>query len=98
VRGTDTVARIGGDEFIVLLPDLSEPQEATKIAAKILNAVSASVDLAGARVSVTASIGLSAYPACGANASALLASADEAMYSAKAKGRNCIGSNLPMGV
>jgi diguanylate cyclase (GGDEF)-like protein len=98
VRATDTVARIGGDEFVVLLPDLSAAQEAAKIAAKILNAVSTPIDLAGAKVSVTASIGISAYPACGTNASALLASADAAMYSAKAKGRNCVGSNLPMGV
>ncbi len=88
VRKTDTVARIGGDEFIVLLPDLQLPSDAESIAAKILAAISAPFAIGAAPVSVTVSLGVCHYPLGGADAEALLQSVDAAMYRAKASGRN----------
>jgi diguanylate cyclase (GGDEF)-like protein len=90
VRKTDTVARIGGDEFVVLLPDLRKPQEAEMIGSKILDAVSSPIDLGVATVSVTVSIGVSTYPEGGKDGEGLLRSADAAMYSAKTSGRNAL--------
>ncbi|MDR3773654.1 MAG: GGDEF domain-containing protein [Terracidiphilus sp.] len=88
VRLTDTVARIGGDEFIVLLPELHDPEEARSVAAKIVAAVSQPFSFEAARVPVTVSVGVSTYPDSGRDAENLLHSADTAMYGVKAHGRN----------
>jgi diguanylate cyclase (GGDEF)-like protein len=88
VRLTDTVARIGGDEFIVLLPDLHDPEEARTIAAKIVSSVSQPFTFEPAQVPVTVSVGVSTYPRAGSDAEELLQSADIAMYGVKARGRN----------
>ncbi|MDP9139899.1 MAG: EAL domain-containing protein [Pseudomonadota bacterium] len=89
VRSSDTVARMGGDEFVVILPDLSDVREADRIAEKIMKAISEPADLSGHRVVVTPSIGVSCYPDDGVDESALLKNADAAMYSAKDAGRHC---------
>jgi diguanylate cyclase (GGDEF)-like protein len=93
VRMTDTVARIGGDEFIVLLPDLRMPIEAETIAAKILAAVSQPFIFGDVRVMVTVSMGVATYPDGGADIESIMQSADAAMYSAKAMGRNGFSTN-----
>jgi diguanylate cyclase (GGDEF)-like protein len=90
VRKTDTVARIGGDEFIVLLPDLQDPQDAELVAAKILAAISAPVDIGMTSISITASIGVSTYPDGGMDFEELVHTADAAMYFAKSRGRNAL--------
>jgi diguanylate cyclase (GGDEF)-like protein len=96
VRKTDTVARIGGDEFIVLLPDLHETEEAELIATKILAAVSSPIELGNVSVTTSVSIGVCTYPEGGTDSEALLQSADAAMYSAKASGRNAVQVTRPM--
>ncbi|MDP9122792.1 MAG: EAL domain-containing protein, partial [Acidobacteriota bacterium] len=87
VRESDTVARVGGDEFTLLLPGVTH-DTAVKMAQKILQAVAQPIDMEGRRLYVTTSIGISVFPADGADAEALLTSADIAMYRAKELGRN----------
>ncbi|MGH9607082.1 MAG: diguanylate cyclase domain-containing protein [Terracidiphilus sp.] len=90
VRTADTVARIGGDEFIVLLPDLRELADAETIAAKIVCAVSAPIRAGANLVTVTVSVGVCTWPDGGADFEELMRSADAAMYRAKAGGKNRI--------
>jgi diguanylate cyclase (GGDEF)-like protein len=97
-RKTDTVARIGGDEFIVLLPDLGSPKDAELVAAKILAAISAPVAIGTASVSITVSIGVCTYPDGGTELEDLLRSADAAMYFAKGCGRNALHVSHPTNV
>ncbi|MGO9317201.1 MAG: diguanylate cyclase domain-containing protein [Terracidiphilus sp.] len=90
VRLTDTVARFGGDEFIVLLPDLHAPEEAQAIAAKIVAAISAPFHVGPGKspVSVTVSVGVCTYPEAGLDMETLLDHVDAAMYSVKEHGKN----------
>ncbi|MGD1105443.1 MAG: GGDEF domain-containing protein [Terracidiphilus sp.] len=88
VRATDTVARIGGDEFIVLLPDLRIPAEAESIAAKIVAAVAHPYQIDQTQAVITVSVGVVTYPEAGSDLDTLMQYADEAMYAAKEKGKN----------
>jgi len=88
VRSADTVARTGGDEFLLLLTEIREAADAAVIANKIILELDKSVSISGAEVHTSASIGISVYPADGSNSDTLVARADEAMYFAKQAGRN----------
>lgn len=88
VRASDTVARIGGDEFVVLLPSLEQELDATVVADKILHALKQPFDVAGHDLSISCSIGIAAYPEHGDDEKLLLINADIAMYHAKKDGRN----------
>jgi diguanylate cyclase (GGDEF)-like protein/PAS domain S-box-containing protein len=88
VRAEDTVARIGGDEFVLLLPEIAETQDAARVAQKVLEAMSAPFVVAGREVFVTASIGIAIFPGDGPEAEALLNNANAAMLRAKQLGRN----------
>ncbi len=81
VRSSDTVARIGGDEFVVLLDGITNPEEPEKVAAKLTEIIRMWVD--EEEHSVTAAIGISIYPADGEEAELLLKVADHAMYHSK---------------
>jgi diguanylate cyclase (GGDEF)-like protein len=83
VRDTDTVSRFGGDEFVVLLPEIAQPADAGLIAEKILQVLAEPHDLEAAATGVRASIGISLFPGDGDEVPALLGSADQAMYRAK---------------
>jgi diguanylate cyclase (GGDEF)-like protein/PAS domain S-box-containing protein len=88
VRSSDAVSRKGGDEFVVLLSEITHAEDASRIADKIIAAVAAAHQVAGQELLVTTSIGISIYPLDGTDAETLLKSADAAMYQAKKNGRN----------
>ena len=88
MRAGDTLARQGGDEFTVLLPGLSRPEDATVIAEKILRELHIPFHVAGQKFRATASIGIAVFPPDGENADILLKNADIAMYKVKSSGKN----------
>jgi diguanylate cyclase (GGDEF)-like protein len=88
VRREDTVARLSGDEFTVLLAEVEGPGGASRVAHKILHALADPIRIAGQEVFVSASIGLTLCPRDGVDASALMKNADLAMYQAKERGRD----------
>jgi diguanylate cyclase (GGDEF)-like protein len=88
VREVDTVARVGGDEFVVLQANVARADEAAPLAARILQSLSALYDIDGNPVAISASIGIAMAPADGATTDKLLSHADLALYRAKGKGRN----------
>ena len=89
LRGTDTCARIGGDEFVVMLETITTVETAEAVAQKILSCLNAPVQRGQLQLQVSASIGIAIYPDHGISADALLTHADDAMYKAKAAGKNC---------
>jgi diguanylate cyclase (GGDEF)-like protein len=88
VRESDTVARMGGDEFMVLLPGVDQVHDALLVAEKIRESLNHSFALEGDRMAISASIGVAAFPEHGDDATSLFRAADEALYRAKAQGRN----------
>ena len=92
IRESDTAARIGGDEFVVLLPGIDTEQDAVTVAEKILAAIRQSYTLGEHTVEVSASIGIAIYPEDGLNDEAILTNADNAMYHAKHSGGSSIAT------
>jgi diguanylate cyclase (GGDEF)-like protein/PAS domain S-box-containing protein len=88
LRAGDTVGRVSGDEFGVVLTDLAQADDAALVAQKILDGLLRPFDLGGNEAYVTASIGISVFPADGSDAETLLKNADMAMYRAKELTRN----------
>jgi diguanylate cyclase (GGDEF)-like protein/PAS domain S-box-containing protein len=88
LRESDTVSRIGGDEFMVLLPDIHGQGDAAIVAQKIIVAFQEPFVIEGREIHITTSIGVCAYPQHGNSADTLIKNADNAMYQAKALGRN----------
>jgi len=88
VRASDTVARMGGDEFVILLPNIDSAQQAERVAGKLLQAMTEVVQAGNHRLTVTPSIGIACYPQDGEDLATLLRSADVAMYQSKTSGRN----------
>jgi diguanylate cyclase (GGDEF)-like protein len=88
LRDTDTAARIGGDEFAIILADAYETETAETIAGKLLKALSKPFELDSQQASISASIGITVYHHDGEEAENLLRQADHAMYAAKNSGRN----------
>ena len=88
VRSSDTVSRQGGDEFVILLSDISHPEDADISAEKILAALSKPHSIDQHDLHVTGSIGIATYPDDGVDSDTLLQHADFAMYHAKENGRN----------
>lgn len=90
VRQGDTVSRTGGDEFIVLLPELAHPGDARTVAEKFIQVLSSPIEIQGNVIETSISIGISIHPADGTGDSEeLMTKADSAMYEAKRAGRNC---------
>ncbi len=88
VRKADTLARIGGDEFVILAENIEEEGDAENLAEKLLATLVRPLDVDGRLFHLTGSIGISLYPADGTDRVTLIRNADSAMYQAKASGRN----------
>jgi len=88
VRESDTIARIGGDEFIVLLENITDIEDTLPIAEKIIQTVAEPFKLENSEVFITSSIGISLFPNDGEDSEALLTNADRAMYKSKDEGKN----------
>jgi diguanylate cyclase (GGDEF)-like protein/PAS domain S-box-containing protein len=88
VRRSDTVARMGGDEFVIVIADVAEPEGVTEVVRKIIDVMKLSLRLPQREVPVTASIGVALYPRDGQDGETLLKHADLALYDAKQQGRN----------
>jgi diguanylate cyclase (GGDEF)-like protein len=84
VRGSDTVARYGGDEFVILAGELDRAEDASMIAEKVADMIQVPLALEGGPVRVSCSIGISVFPDDAEDGEALIALADKAMYAAKA--------------
>ena len=87
LRAVDTVSRVGGDEFVIVLPEMQSGTAACETAQRLLTALAKPYLIEGKEISVTPSIGISLYPDDGNNAETLLTAADAAMYHAKDMGR-----------
>jgi diguanylate cyclase (GGDEF)-like protein/PAS domain S-box-containing protein len=94
LRKSDTVARIGGDEFVIMLTEIQKAENAWAIAEKIVNSLEQNVIIEGREVRVTVSLGISLFPDHGSTADLLVQRADSAMYRAKEMNRNNRGSNI----
>jgi diguanylate cyclase (GGDEF)-like protein/PAS domain S-box-containing protein len=88
VRQTDTVARMGGDEFVIVMPEFRDEKDAERCAEAIIQKVSTPTMLGNREVNVTVSVGLCVFPDCAQDADSLLKNADAALYEAKEGGRN----------
>lgn len=90
LRESDTAARVGGDEFVVLLPLVESAQTATLVAEKMRHALAMTYEISGHKLNISASIGVVVYPEHGIEEKVLLKNADTAMYLAKHNGRNTV--------
>ena len=88
VRERDTLARLGGDEFVIILSDMASVQNVPQLASRVLQALNQPLVVGDREIDLSASIGISVYPADGDDYDTLLRNADAAMYSAKEAGRN----------
>lgn len=88
VRQSDTVARLGGDEFVLIAENVRDATEITAIARKILACFDTPIQALGRTLAASASVGIGVYPQDGKDMVELMKSADQAMYRAKAEGRN----------
>lgn len=87
LRQSDTVARMGGDEFALLIPALADARDSIQVVQKLLSAVAAPMTIDGQEVTLSASVGVALAPQDGTSATALFRAADAALYSARAAGR-----------
>lgn len=88
LRESDTISRIGGDEFIILLSQIKSKEDAQLISKKILDALNIEHVINSNKLHITTSIGVAIYPESGSNLDELMTNADTAMYEAKKNGRN----------
>lgn len=90
LRLSDTLSRVGGDEFVVLLPEIDSIDDGLHVAEKLLTALALPIDIDDYKLQVSASIGLALYPEHGDDDQTLLKKADIAMYEAKKRGKNTV--------
>jgi predicted signal transduction protein with EAL and GGDEF domain/DNA-binding NarL/FixJ family response regulator len=94
-RSLEAVGRLGGDEFIALLPEVADERDAERVASRVLDALREPVYVGGQECFVTASVGISLYPRDGLTVADLVRNADVAMYSVKGQGRNASATYGP---
>ena len=87
IRSADTLARVGGDEFIIVQVNAASPERVSSLAERIITRLSTPFEIAGRQVEIGVSVGIALYPDDGANSESLLRAADTAMYRVKQEGR-----------
>ena len=95
LREADTVARMGGDEFVVLTPDIHGVEDAVHVAQKVRDAIREPIQIEGRELFVSASMGVAVYPSDGESAETLVKNADTAMYRAKSQGNDLLQLYTP---
>jgi diguanylate cyclase (GGDEF)-like protein len=90
VRDSDTVARMGGDEFVIVMPEVHSKRDVERCGEQIIRSASQPVEISGQKISLTLSVGVSIFPEGGRSAERLLRNADAAMYTVKDTGRNSL--------
>ena len=95
LRGIDTLARLGADEFVIIINEIETPEEAMRVAHKVMLALQEPVRIGEVDVHPSASIGVACYPTDGATSEALFAHADAAMYTGKQRGRDSVQRFAP---
>ena len=90
VRESDTVARMGGDEFVIVMPDFRSMYDVERCGQQVIRNAAQPIRIAGRDLSITLSVGVSIYPEAGLTAEELLRNADAAMYTVKDSGRNSL--------
>lgn len=95
VREEDTVGRTGGDEFVLILPELNTPAEAQQVCERIMDAIRRPILIQGHDIYVSSSVGIAVFPEHGASASELMQHADQAMYLSKHHGKNRLSFYAP---
>lgn len=88
VRNTDTVCRLAGDEFTIILPEIAKSEDAAFVAEKIINSLTEEYILEGNKIKTSCSLGIAVFPNDGTSVDQLIHSADQAMYNVKKEGRN----------
>lgn len=88
VREEDTVARLSGDEFVIVLLDVNHNNDVSKLVSKLVKTVAEPYFIKGRKLKITASVGVALYPTHGSTVEALISCADQAMYAAKKAGKN----------
>ena len=89
-RSSDTLARLGGDQFVVLVSQIGEKANAVRIAEKILKALQEPFEIEGHAINISCSIGIAIFPDHGEDELTLIKNADDAMYFSKSNGKNCV--------
>ncbi len=89
LREFDSVIRLGGDEFLILAPELKSRVEVESVVTRLLESVRPAVQLTNAAVCLTCSIGIALYPQNGVTPDELMANSDRALYMAKGRGKDC---------
>ena len=95
IRETDTVARIGGDEFVIILSSLPQMDIVDRIASNLIGQIGQLIHIEENQVAVNASIGIALYPEDGTTSEELIRNADKAMYMVKRAGKNNFGFVRP---
>ena len=95
IRKEDTVARAGGDEFVIVLREISHTKDAAKIGGKIVQALAHPFQVGRHELDISCSVGISVYPKDGKDINTLMINADTAMYQAKRAGRNAYKFFIP---
>jgi diguanylate cyclase (GGDEF)-like protein len=95
VRESDTVARMGGDEFVIVMPDFRSLDDVLQCGRQIIENAAQPIPIGDQELSITVSVGIALYPEGGLEAGALLRNADTAMYAVKDAGRNSLSLFTP---
>lgn len=97
VRGEDTVSRMGGDEFVIVLLDVNHDNDVSSLVSKLVKTIAQPYFIKGHKLKITVSVGVALYPTHGTDVESLITNADQAMFAAKSAGKNGFRVAVPSG-